>query len=66
MPIFYLKIEFSQCMGERHVHQSVLDMDFDAGTQSLMQVVGKKTETRFLLGLEVPDSDQSMETVIFG
>lgn len=31
-----------------------------------MQATGMETETNFLKGIEVPDSDRGMETVIFG
>jgi hypothetical protein len=41
-------------------------MNFEVDVVIIVGAEGTKTETRFLLGLGVPESDRSMETVIFG
>jgi hypothetical protein len=41
-------------------------MDFEIELSSLQVAEGMKTETKFFLDLGVPESDQSVETVIFG
>jgi hypothetical protein len=42
------------------------DMDFEIDVVIIAGAEGTKIETRFLLGLGVPESDRSVETIIFG
>jgi hypothetical protein len=41
-------------------------MDFEVDVVIIVGAEGTKIETGFLLGLGVPESDQSIEKVIFG
>jgi hypothetical protein len=39
---------------------------FETNSHELIVDVGTKIKVNFLRGLEVPDSDRGMETIIFG
>jgi hypothetical protein len=41
-------------------------MIFEKFSHELIAGVGMKIEVKFLRGLEVPDSDRGMETIVFG
>jgi hypothetical protein len=41
-------------------------MIFETDSHELIAGAGTETEVNFLRGLEVPDSDRGVETVIFG
>ena len=41
-------------------------MIFEKFSHELIAGAGTETEVKFLRGLEVPDSDQGVETVVFG
>jgi hypothetical protein len=66
LPHLIFKNAFRARAGGRHDRTVQSSMDFEIDVVIIAGAEGTKTETRFLLGLGVPESDQSMETVIFG
>jgi hypothetical protein len=60
-------VNFRPEMGGKkdRVHTVQSDMDFKVYVVMIVGAEGMKTKTGFILDLGVPESDQSMETVIF-